>query len=379
MVGTSTGPALVAASASSTLSLTGLTEKPDSEIMTLSDTIEHDLHHQFMQAKIPLHCMAVLAEAGFTSSKLFRFFGVDQTEVKEGAIQMGLDPKASLRDRGIIARLQGVWSNTASYEIAEEKDRAQKLTLGITPASKPSDYTAVRKQYEHLPGNKKQKKRLLPGNTVLDSMEAELVTGEFKAPRLIEIPSKEEVERAEEQRTDAHGVQVFPVLTASGVIRMTQSVKVKVPPIEEPESYRSRMDLLAAAVEFTKIKNPNHKVLATADKEMWADHKDYILGDMVRLHEVEEEDGSIAVSRPSWQLVMSYDYKVRAKAADLMSGEEGPVRDMKTAFTMARECRETRRDFFLDKLCLEKIKNLSRPISKPPSQNILENCPVSKQ
>ena len=54
---------------------------------------------------------------------------------------------------------------------------------------------------------------------------------------------------------------------------------------------------------------------------MWTDHKDYILGDMVRLHEVkDDDDDSLVVERPNWGLAMNYEYKVRQRAAELMSG-----------------------------------------------------------
>lgn len=59
-------------------------------------------------------------------------------------------------------------------------------------------------------------------------MDHEIENGEFKAPRFTEIPSLEEVEDAEEERTDAHGMSVFAVVLAKGVLRMSQSIKVKI-------------------------------------------------------------------------------------------------------------------------------------------------------
>ena len=219
---------------------------------------------------------------------------------------------------------------------------------------------------------------MLPGNTILDRMDAELETGEFRAPRPIEIPSKEEVEQAEEDRSDKQGVQAFPVLTANGVVRMTQSIKAKVPPVEDPEEFRTRTDLLATAVEFTKIKNPTNVIIATADKEMWNDHKDYILGTDVRLHEVKDDDDSLVVARPTWGLVMSYEFKVRQKAAELMSGEHGKPVDIKAAFRAAQKCSDTRRNYLLERLHLQQVHGPQRGSGSRPSGHHEEAPPTKK-
>ena len=166
-------------------------------------------------------------------------------------------------------------------------------------------------------------------------IEADLATGEFKAPRLIELPSNEEVEKAEDERINAHGIQAFPIITASGLVKVTTPAKVRIPPVEDTEAFRYRIDLLEMGVDFAKIKNPNHTILSTASKEMWTDHKEHILVDTVLLFETRDEDDTIITGRPSFGLVMSYEYKIRCRAAELMSGEDGPPRDMKRAFAEA--------------------------------------------
>ena len=211
-----TATAAAAASSETVAIVKGLPEMDATKIKSLVQKMEHDLYHQLHKHEIQDHVIAVLVDAGFTSSKLFRFFGETAKEVKESAIVMGLNPKEDYKAAGIIAKIQLVWSNTAMCEVAEEKDRAEKKMLGITPSGTATDYTTVRKQYENLPGNKKQKTWRLPGNPIIDRIEAELLTGEFKAPRLIELPSKEEVDAAEAARIAANGIQAFPVLTATG-------------------------------------------------------------------------------------------------------------------------------------------------------------------
>jgi len=124
------------------------------------------------------------------------------------------------------------------------------------------------------------------------------------------------------------------------------------------KDYRMRIDLLAAATEFSAIKNPQVLALATASREMWDTHKAYILGREVRQKEVKDDQDRV-VHTPSWNLVLNFDYAIRARAAEFMNeGSESngnkPM-DIAAAMAAARRCEETRREHFLDKLHLQYI------------------------
>ena len=119
-----------------------------------------------------------------------------------------------------------------------------------------------------------------------------------------------------------------------------------------------RIDLLAAATQFSAIKNPQVLALSTASREMWDIHKAYVLGREVRQKEV-KDDAGIVVHTPSWNLVLNFDYALRERAAELMN--EGwdkngnqPM-DIAAAMSAARKCEDTRREHFLDKLHLQYI------------------------
>ena len=98
--------------------VTGLNEMSPEIIETNVALMDPDLRHQMLQTGVPKHCIAVLAEAGFTSSKLFRCFGIadgsgsgSMEAVAKSARLMGLDPTKDLRSMAHIAKLQVVWSN----------------------------------------------------------------------------------------------------------------------------------------------------------------------------------------------------------------------------------------------------------------------------
>ena len=155
--------------------------------------MDPDLRVQMTQGGVPNHCIAVLAEAGFTTSKMFRCFSPSLELLPTRATNMGIDPEKDLESMALVAKLQVVWATTTAYQVAKETDDAEKRVLGMTREMKPADYTVLRLQYEQLVKSKK-KKQDLPGKTILENMNQELEDGEFRAPRLIEIPSQAEVE-----------------------------------------------------------------------------------------------------------------------------------------------------------------------------------------
>ena len=98
--------ALAAASSTEVPMVKGLPELDSAKFKALVSKMDHDLHHQLHKHEVPEHVMAVLVDAGFTSGKLFRFFGETAAEVKENAITMGLKPKDDFKAAGIITKMQ---------------------------------------------------------------------------------------------------------------------------------------------------------------------------------------------------------------------------------------------------------------------------------
>jgi hypothetical protein len=144
---------------------------------------------------------------------------------------------------------------------------------------------------------------------------------------------------------------------------------------EGNEELRMRIDLLAAATDFSAIKNPQVLALSTASREMWDAHKTYVLGREVRLKEV-KDDSDRVVHTPSWNLVLNFEFALRYRAAELMN--EGWDRngnkpmDMAEAMAAARRCEDTRREHFLDKLHLQYI---GRSSPGPSSSHNNDNTP----
>ena len=213
---------------------------------------------------------------------------------------------------------------------------------------KNSEYMNIRlafeKAYTVLEDNR------LPGQSILDSIEAGLEDGIYRAPRLVELPNLKEVEAASQGRVDTGGFTMS--LNMQGGVKMHQPVRVKLTPPSDSCGLRDRIRILWAAHEFVKIRHPMNAAMKTSTKEMWDEHLDHILGDKIKGREISGLNGQVRKT-PAWELVLHYEEKVRTKAAKLLSESHrsgGPRYDMASALKTARESRELLEDEFLDKL-----------------------------
>ena len=123
-----------------------------------------------------------------------------------------------------------------------------------------------------------------------------------------------------------------------------------------PEELRERIDLLAAGVEFFKLKQPAVKAFEKMDEMEWSRHVKYILGPKVRGKHVLDAQGNV-VKIPEWGTILSYEQAIRALAARYMNegcsdNNYAPMM-MHEAMKKARENSELRTDEFVEKLNLQ--------------------------
>jgi hypothetical protein len=286
-------------------------------------------------------------------------FGRSEEGVEKTCERMGLsaDDGPGIESFAQIAGIQAAWSAVKIYQAAQDKAHAENKIMGVPSSMKVSEYTSMRMSFEKAHGKVPDKR--LPGVTLLERLEAETEDGEFTAPHLNEIPSKEEVADANKNKTDSLGLAV--TFTSTGA-KLMQPLRVKLSMPTNTEQLRDRIRLLASAMEFLKIRFPTSKIFASSDKEVWNDHLEYILGDKVMGREVKDTDGTVT-KVPSWQLVLGYEYAIRNKACVLMNeGNKGSGNkpfDVASALMFARECPELRQEEFIEKLQLQSSRGAS--------------------
>ncbi len=239
-----------------------------------------------------------------------------------------------------IASLQAAWASVRIFQVAQEKANAENRLMGIPNAVRSSDYTTMKLSYERL--HEKTPDARLPGITLIERLEAEIEEGVFTAPHLNEIPSKAEVTEASKAKNDSLGLAI--TFTSTGA-KMTQPVRVKLNMPSCTEELRDRIRLLEAAVEFIKIRSPLSAIFSSSNAKVWKDHLEYILGPKVRGRTCNDMQGKVA-KVPEWELILHYEYAIRAKACELMNeGDQdngNKPMDIALAMKTARNCRDTK-------------------------------------
>jgi hypothetical protein len=278
-------------------------------------------------------------------------FGTSAEGVESNCAMIGLSKEGGLDEWSEIASIQAAWQAMRTFQQAEDRQKAESKLLGFITPMKSSEYANAKKAYERSEGKTEDDR--LPGQTILDSMEADLEEGEYKAPRLNELPSRKEVLKANEGKTDASG---FTMTWATSGVKVSQPVRVNIFMPSNSDEFRDRIRLLCAALEFMKIRHPLNRAWSTSSMAVWNDHIDYILGSKVRNREASDEHGNVKKT-PSWTLVMSYELAVRQKAAELLNDDEelvnGSRYDLAAALKAARICQETRNDKILEQIQLQ--------------------------
>jgi hypothetical protein len=289
---------------------------------------------------------------------------------------MGLKRSDGLAARSEIAALQTAWNTLRTYQQAEDKHKADTKVLGLVAPMKRNEYSSLKHTFEQVHNISEDSR--LPGQSILDRMEAELEDGELAAPKLKELPSQREVLKASENRNDNTGFAMS--LSMQGGMKFTQPVKVKLNDPSSPCELRDRIRILWAAYEFLKIKNPLNTAIKSSSKDVWDEHVEYILGDKVKGKEVVSHETSARKS-PSWKLILHYEEHIRIKMAKLMNFEKIPGTqdryDLATALKHARECPVLRYDEFTEIYQLQPMESGKR--KRTPSQDSNRKTKAKKE
>ena len=179
-----------------------LKEMSPEAIVREAAKMDSDLASQLRRCQVSEHVIALLAEANFTTL-FFQFFGNDAADVEKKMELLGIKSSEGLRDHREISAMKAAWQAVSIFQVADDKQRSESKLLGMVAPMKTSEYTSARIAYERAHG--KMHEIRMPAQSIIDALEADMEEGTFKAPRLKELPSKEEVDKANEGRTDASG------------------------------------------------------------------------------------------------------------------------------------------------------------------------------
>jgi hypothetical protein len=85
--------------------------------------------------------------------------------------------------------------------------------------------------------------------------------------------------------------------------------------------------------EYVRLKNPQHPVFKGYALHRWSDYADWLLGEEVFENTVKDPQGTVQY-RPSWHILLDYEFHVRKHMLNLVNTESKPLYD---ALKLARE------------------------------------------
>ena len=119
---------------------------------------------------------------------------------------------------------------------------------------------------------------------------------------------------------------------------------------------------------MVKLKMSNHMWLRTCTPAVFTNHLNFILGEDVYGLQAKDADGKV-VGTPSWNLVLSYEFRIREDACKRMNQDRV---DCEKAFTEARKDTELKTKFFTTPMAISVGAN-EQSSRLPPAKRPFES------
>lgn len=263
-----------------------------------------DLQYVLEDSQVPLDLQYRLVQH-YTTLKVFAAMADTAADIRTAAqTDFALDPAASPEARASAAKLVSAW-NLAKDLAAKEKELfAESKILGAPRILQHSERQAMVHAVETAYGRLQESE--IPANEYIAVKLEEVENGEPIASPLDEIVSKQEKNTSSLQTS----------LDADGHLRVTK-VKGKGKMPESTEDYRRVMKIEGVTWLCLAAKFKSKAWLQDLRLSDFNRFVEYILGERVNGIKT-SVNGTTQPLRPSWNIVLDYEYKLRKEAFKLV-------------------------------------------------------------
>jgi len=300
-----------------------------------------DLLTLWATSGLPEVAQNALTAAGFLTINKFaqledtpervRAFGLEELRFKD---------EAGLRSRAFCAALVDSW------EEAKELAKVQRAEAAVARVTRQpvtlirNEHTLMRVAYETQYGELDDD--LVPSTSYVERKFQDVAEGSYRAETLQEVVALED----EVDNMDMDHIAYDP----RGGLRLKRgNIKSASLPANS-EALRARLKMMAVAMIYTRQRFPNRPWLQDLSPSVFSDHVDFLLGKQISGLEAKGADG-VAVHRPQWELVLSYEYQVRKHAYKLVASMKQP--SLGAALKAAQEDLTVRNLYFLTPLQID--------------------------
>ena len=199
---------------------------------------------------------------------------------------------------------------TAMKRIEVQRQQDAEAKSARLPKTIPrSSLLSLRQAAEDILGVLPDK--LAPGVALLELVFEQVEENTIEAIPLTQVFC---VEDGEDLKTGA-------TIDASGILRLKRG-RTEVPMPGDSEALRRKLRCWGLAFIYAKLKNPGRSWLKTATLEVVNEYLDHLLGERVRGLEAKDQADTV-VARPSWPLMLAYEYQIRKEAArNILKGHD---------------------------------------------------------
>ena len=257
--------------------------------------------------RVPKNLMSSLGHFDVTEEELFGRVAPAGDEVAAKAFFV-----RSLRlteaDHPIqLLRLVDAWARARASVDMAAKRRAEEGAAGEQLVMPPTTYLSVLQALYTQMGVQELPDAQVPSKGYLESRLEQLEEGLLLPERLEEATSLAEERAAFSSSGGALSVR------AGGTLVVQRARRVQGSQPRSTEALRKRHLLMAACYTLVKLRQPSCPILLDFDPEVFKGLTDFVLGPHVYL--MGSEEGAVTKCPvPSWELLLSFEYELRAAA-----------------------------------------------------------------
>jgi uncharacterized membrane protein YgcG len=260
-----------------------------------------DLSFLFDKTQIPPEVQAKFAALGYTDIMVFAQAEETGPLLREMIKKdVGLNPDTSSDHRNAVARVVAAWKAAAKHTDRRDTEEAEQRVSDLPRTLKKGSHLELRRTFEKLYGELNVSK--VPAPAYVEAKMEQVEDGELRAERLCEVLNLQD-------HKEEHGALK---IQSDGTIKLQKSRVTGTMPAK-PEELRKTFKIMGTCWEFTRLTFPAKDYLVDYAPSIWDEHIEWLLGDDVYENTIKGPTGE-EIYRPSWQILLEYDYQVRQRA-----------------------------------------------------------------
>ena len=289
---------------------------PEQQRTWLTQNVAADLTYIWDVMGVTLERQYDLGQ-NYTNVSLFAALADSKQEARTAlGRDLGIDPAANAGARAALASVVAAWQQAADTAEKERGLKAEARALGLPKPLLQTERQAMRVAVERLLGPMDEREEPSPDYLAVKLEEIE--GGDLQASSLDEVGSVKD---------DLHG-QLQSSLDSGGRLRIIKEKKKAKMPVNS-EELRAKIKIECNTLLMLAARFRNKSWFDELSTKVYQRYVDFLLGEKIYQLQIPKGDGSAQTmaASPSWDLMISFEHKLRKEAYRRTSREGKPLKD----------------------------------------------------